>query len=288
MRWFADRESYLAAATARQDAIVRLDRPLAAASAASSYCTACDRASAFEADGERGDYPNLRESLCCRRCGLTTRQRLVHLALAEEIAPRSGALSGALLERTTRLYRVAHAYWPWLVGSEFLGPDRVSGRSYWWSTRWWRWRRTRHESITSFSHAARSLDLVAHSDVLEHVYDTDAALRECARVLRAGGTMLFTVPFAVERQASVLRGRPLPDGQVEHIESPEYHGDGVRHGGIYTFHTFGWDLLDRMRAAGFSRVEIGFYHAPGEGFTASNPGIEHAWMGLPTVFRATR
>lgn len=290
IRWFADRDGFTAAAAGLQEAIARHDRPLAAASGAAGHCTACARASVFEVDGgaRAGDYPNLRESLRCRRCRLTTRQRLMHLALAEEAAGRGGAWRGALLEQSTRLYRAAHARWPQLAGSEFLGPDRVSGRSYWWSTHWWRWRRTRHESITSFSYAAQSLDLVAHSDVLEHVYDTDAALHECARVLRGGGAMLFTVPFALESATSVLRGRLLPDGGIEHIAPPEYHGDGVRHGGIYTFHTFGWDLLDRMRSAGFARAEIGFCHASGEGFAASNPGIADAWLGLPILFRATR
>lgn len=285
--WFADRDGFTAAASGLQDAIVRFDRPIAASSAASGYCTACGRASEFEV-GQGGEHPNLRESLRCRRCDLTTRQRLIHCALAGEAEGRGGALRGALLEKSTRPYRVAHARWPWLTGSEFLGADRVPGRSYWWSTHWWRWRRTRHESITSFSYAAQSLDLLVHSDVLEHVFDTGAALRECARVLRSGGAMLFTVPFAIGNTASILRGRLLPDGSVEHIEPPEYHGDGVRHGGIYTFHTFGWDIVDRLREAGFARVEIGLCHAPREGFTASNPGVAQAWMGLPTLFRATR
>jgi SAM-dependent methyltransferase len=290
IHWFADQEGFAAAASGLQSAVARFDRPIAAASTAAGYCTVCARASVFGVGHGQapGGSLNLRESLCCRRCRLTTRQRLVHLALAEEIGRRSGALRGALLEKSTRLYRVIHARWPWLVGSEFLGPDHLPGRSYWWSTRWWRWRRTRHESITSFSYAMQSLDLLVHSDVLEHVYDTGMALRECARVLRKGGAMLFTVPFAVGSPASVLRGHPLPGGGVKHIESPEYHGDGVRHGGIYTFHTFGWDLLSRMREAGFDRVEIGLCHAPGEGFIASDPGAEHAWMGLPVLFRATR
>ena len=284
--WFADRESFVAAASSRQNAIEQFDRPMAAMSSSPGYCTACARSTTFRTGGLAVDYPNFREGLHCRRCGLTTRQRLVHLALGEQTNLRSGKLRGALLEHSTRLFRVAHARWPWLIGSEFLGPGHASGRSYWWSTHWWRWRRTRHESITSFSYATESLDVLAHSDVLEHVYDTGTALRECARVLRRGGTMLFTVPFAIDGHASVLRGRPLHDGGIEHIEPPEYHGDGVRHGGIYTFHTFGWDLLDRIREAGFARVEIGFCHLPREGFTAANPGIADAWKGLPVVFRA--
>ena len=284
IQWFSDQDSFTTAASGLQSAILQDDRAIAAATTVRGYCTACARPAVFKVHNNA----NLREGLFCDRCGLTARQRLVHLALREETAARTGPLRGAILERTTRLYRMARRMWPWLIGSEFLGPNRRSGQSYWWSTHWWRWRRTRHESITAFSYASQSLDLLAHSDVLEHVYDTGLALGECARVLRKGGAMLFTAPFFVNRAVSTLRGRPLPNGDIEHIESPEYHGDGVRHGGIYTFHNFGWSFFNSLRDAGFSRVEIGLYHAPDEGFTASNPNAADAWMALPTLFRATK
>ena len=40
-----------------------------------------------------------------------------------------------------------------------------------------------------------SQDFVFHSEVLEHVEDPDRFLRECGRVLRPGGRLLFTVPL---------------------------------------------------------------------------------------------
>jgi SAM-dependent methyltransferase len=211
---------------------------------------------------------------------------LVFLAMEQRIGKQ--ARRGALLEQTTLLYRRAHARWPWLVGSEYLGERHVSGRRYWWSARGLRWWRVRQESITHLSYPDGSLDLLVHSDVLEHVYELDLALREAARVLRAGGVMLFTVPFFPDRATSLLRGRPREDGGIEHIEAPEYHGDGVRRQGIYTFHSLGWDFVGRIQAAGFSRVEIGLCHAPEEGLAAADPGGPVAWLGLPMVFCATR
>lgn len=43
--------------------------------------------------------------------------------------------------------------------------------------------------------ADRAFDAAFHTEVLEHVYETDAFLAECRRVLRPGGRLMFTVPF---------------------------------------------------------------------------------------------
>ena len=288
IQWFQQRESFTAAAAGMLAAVAQRDMPIAAAASVPGHCPICAKPTVFEVNTGAmfADRPNLREGLRCGHCRLTARQRLVLLAMSEEIRQLRPPLTGAMLEQSTRLYRAAHARWPWLAGSEFLGENRVGGRHYWWSTHWWRWRRTRHESITSLSYPARSLSVLVHSDVLEHVYDTRQALRECARVLRQGGVLLFTAPFFAERTRSILRGRLHDDGRIEHLEPPEYHGDGMARGGIYTFHSFGWDFFELLRNAGFSRVEIGLCHAPKQGLCAADPAGSPQRPMLPVVFRA--
>ena len=288
--WFPDREGFLRAIDTLQEAIAEHDIPIAAAATVPGHCSVCDRETVFEVNTGAmfGDRPNLREGLRCLRCGLTARQRLVLLAMQAEIDKLSPPLRGAMLEQTTRLYRIAHGRWRWLGGSEYLGEHHRGGKRYWWCTHWWRWRHTRHESITAFSHTSASLALLVHSDVLEHVYDTALALRECARVLRKGGVMLFTAPFFAARSTSVLRGRPGNNGQIEHLQPPEYHGDGMARGGIYTFHNFGWDFFELLCQSGFSRVEIGLCHAPGEGLCCSDPAGERTWRTPPLLFRAVK
>jgi SAM-dependent methyltransferase len=290
IHWFQSRESFTAAAEGMQEAISQRDVPIARAAGVNGHCPACDRQTVFEVNTGAmfADRPNLREGLRCAHCRLTARQRLILLAMRKEVGNLPAPLHGAILEQTTRLYRVAHARWRWLAGSEYLGDDHVGGRHYWWSTHWWRWRRTRHESITSFSHPSQSLSLLVHSDVLEHVYDTRQALRECARVLRKGGVMLFTAPFFADRARSVLRGRPQDNGRIEHLEVPEYHGDGMARGGIYTFHNFGWDFFDLLQKSGFDRVEIGLCHAPDEGLTSADPAGDPRWPMLPLLFRTVK
>lgn len=286
VRWFEGKNEFADAAQQVQADITGAAHLLRNGLSCQGFCSACNTDTTFTGDSNN----NLREGLKCRRCRMNTRQRLV-LSSMLAYAARSGSTrhcTGALLEKTTLLYRRAHALMPKLQGSEYLGDDHKSGRRYAWATHWWRWRITRHESITALSYASNSLDLLGHSDVLEHVYDTSAALRESARVLKPGGVMLFTIPFYMEQDQSELRGRPSASGEIEHLYPPEYHGDGLRHGGIYTFHHFGWDMLEQIRNAGFSLAEIGFCHDPNEGFFADAPDSLESWRMLPLIFRATR
>lgn len=84
-----------------------------------------------------------------------------------------------------------------------------------------------------------------HFDVLEHVPDMDQALRECWRILRPGGWMLFSCPFYEELESTIVRAR-LVDGALEHVLEPCYHGNPVDGGGALVFSQPGWDLWERV------------------------------------------
>jgi SAM-dependent methyltransferase len=78
-----------------------------------------------------------------------------------------------------------------------------------------------------------SLDVVLTPHVLEHVPDTDRALRELYRVMRSGGRVFLQVP--------------LLHGVTAAPTTPEFHADNTP-----VFWNFGWDLTGRLRAAGFT------------------------------------
>ena len=77
-----------------------------------------------------------------------------------------------------------------------------------------------------------SVDVVLTPHVLEHVPDTDRALAELRRVIAPHGRMYLQVPL--------LRGATAAPS------TPEFHADNTP-----VFWNFGWDLTDRLRAAGF-------------------------------------
>ncbi len=88
-----------------------------------------------------------------------------------------------------------------------------------------------------------TFDRVICSEVLEHLHDDHAAMRELARVLRPGGTLAVTVPrFGPEL--------------VNWALSDEYHAVDGGHVRIYRRR----QLLDRLRGAGFDVTGTGHAH----------------------------
>lgn len=269
--WYADVRQYVEAVDGLRPEVEAYEASVAQRDTVPGRCTWCNRTTVFRMSN--GLLPNFREGMRSVHCGLTNRQRLMACAIADSVS--EGGARIALLEQASRLYRAVKRRYPNTAGSEFLGHDKRRGKAHVWRSSTFRLRYTRHEDVTQLSYGPNFFDVIAHSDVLEHVYDYRSALQECCRVLAPGGLLVFTVPFFHERATSLLRGKPNPDGSLTHLAPPEYHGDGVTSAGIYTFHSFGLDLLDEIRASGFAQVDIGLCYAPAQGF-ASTSGIFRA------------
>jgi len=96
-----------------------------------------------------------------------------------------------------------------------------------------------------------AFDLVTSTEVFEHVPDDRRAFGEAHRVLRPGGFLVFTVPL-METGPTLERAR-LENGGIVHFVKPEYHGDRLRgRRAVLAFRTYGPDIVDRLRAAGFA------------------------------------
>ncbi|MCR4317523.1 MAG: class I SAM-dependent methyltransferase [Planctomycetes bacterium] len=166
-----------------------------------------------------------------------------------------------------------------LTGCEYLGGDRTPGGTYEFQGA-----DVRHENLLALSFQDETFDLVFHGDVLEHVPDYRKALRECARVLRKGGVLVFTVPY-FDIPAHIERARMNADGSILEILPAVYHGNPISEKGSLVFMQHGRPLLDDILDSGFVKAEIGFNYDPFQGFVSNNnPTPEgHMW---PIVFRA--
>lgn len=214
---------------------------------ASGFCAACARSTVFAPVST----PHcLREGLACARCGCNARQRAVAAVLADALAGRSGP-GLYLSEQASAFYLAMRRRFADVRGSEYAPELRRRLR-----LSIWLWRRgvpelIRCEDATQLSLGTASRDAVVAQDVLEHVPDYRAALREYARVLRPGGALVLTVPFYDASAHSVQVARPDGRGGIEFAATPEYHGDPVS-GDVPCYHHFGWDLLDALLDAGFA------------------------------------
>jgi SAM-dependent methyltransferase len=188
---------------------------------------------------QAGDEP--RESLVA--LGLNSRLRATLQVLA--------AQSQAHEVWTTRIYAhegltsfalAMRGRYPRFVGSEYA-PDEAAARAIW---------PVPAVDIMQSPFPDASFDFVVTNEVLEHVPDLMAALRDTARILRPGGKLIGTFPFAWGNAETDIRARLTADG-IEHLKPPEYHGNPVDpEGGSLVFQIPGWDILEMCRAAGFS------------------------------------
>jgi SAM-dependent methyltransferase len=115
----------------------------------------------------------------------------------------------------------------------------------------------RNEDATRLTFDCESFDVVTSNQVFEHVADDIQAFRECHRVLKAGGALIFTVPL-YDSLATQQVARLSVRGAIEWIGTPEYHDSrlaGPQSAPVYWRHSIA-DIGSRVAAAGFRSVRI--------------------------------
>ena len=244
-----------------------LAQQVSAQACLSGVCWLCRRRTDFAFEPvPPGQLPNWREQLACNGCGLIAR---VRLALALAFAELEGVGAEAVAystEQVTEGFAAIQARYPASIGSEYA-PDRLA------ADRLRRYLQTRRggeelrlENVTALTLADESVDAVLSFDVLEHVPDYRAALREFHRVLRPGRVLVLSVPLASSARDTVVRATLEADGSVRHLLEPEYHGDPTTPQGCLAFYNFGWALLDEIRAAGFAEAGMVDAWSPASAF----------------------
>lgn len=280
--WFSEKPDFAAFAERMRPYQSAASEFLSAMEVTDGYCLPCAKRTCFRVNSgvELGGGPNLREGMICE-CGLSNRNRLVLHAVLELLPPeRQPKL--AIFEALSPLYARLRSHYPEIQGSEYVGPTCMAGQEYDVLGH-----KVAHESITTLSFADDSLDGVVHNDVLEHLFDYRGGLAECHRVLRVGGSLIFTCPFYWTRDEELQRARVLADGTIEHLLPPEYHGDPMNPEGVLVYYHHGWGLVEDLRRAGFRRAEVGVNFDVYAGFVASNHP-DYQFDMLPLVLRANK
>jgi hypothetical protein len=228
--------AYCAASRSLLDARYLHERSLALAPgvhAKPGTCAPCLREARFTLSTENGErlendrvVPNWREQMVCDcEDRLNNRHRAVLHFIESEVtlAPWQRVLAfGRLSDAEMRLCRRLGA--PLFVPRLTVRGARPPGLA----------------APDAGCHLALALDY------LHQVPPLPAALAELRRALVPGGVLVFTVPFRWDRPTTRTHADATQDARLP-VESPR------------EVHEIGWDILDRLREAGFARSRVHSY-----------------------------
>lgn len=114
-----------------------------------------------------------------------------------------------------------------------------------------------------------TFDVIMTSDVMEHVADDEQAHREIHRCLKAGGSYVFTVPFDPTLHSTRRLTVKTDSHDRYFILSHHVHGDPHSSSGIIAHRIYGMDFIDTMEAMGFN-MKFQQIDAPGRGVYAGD------------------
>ena len=112
-------------------------------------------------------------------------------------------------------------------------------------------------------------DSILCFDVLEHVPNYRKVIAEFQRVPDHNGHLILTAPFSFQ-QETVVRAIVKPNGDIEHLMEPCYHGDPLSADGVLAFYDFRMELLDELDAVGFKENYLVCYNSNDWGYPGAN------------------
>mgnify|MGYP005857095049 CR=1 FL=1 len=221
------------------------------------FCPVCEGKSVFFALG-----PWLREDLKCVRCKSSSRQR----ALIDYIGHAIPMLGEA------------HVYEPSPTQPTIDYLERHSGR--YTSSQYSPDEEGRNpqnpfnQDLQALRFPDNAFDLVVSQDVFEHIAEPRKAFAEVARVLKPGGSHIFTVPW-YRGQLTETRAR-IVDGEVMNLHPPEYHSDPNTRDGALVFTRFGSDIEEMISDSSGMKTSVIDINDAGKGITGDSIQIFHS------------
>jgi SAM-dependent methyltransferase len=218
-----------------------------------------------------GKMPNFRERLVCAETNLNNRQRFV-CRYIQKLIDRQGYVSLFTFEQATPVYRfLSHnTNNANITGSEYFSPDYGRGQII---------NGIRHEDALNLSFNDESFDIVFSWEILHRTPDLYKAVRETYRIMKSGGTFLFSTPFNNNITRSHQHARLTAAG-IEHSGGiTYYHGHHQVEKKSPVFYELGWDLLDIIKECGFKNVYLLCYYSATYGYMGD---------GLQSIFVAEK
>lgn len=198
------------------------------------FCPTCRQEVWF-----RSAYDWLRDHYVCSNCGSIPRERALMLTIERffpnwrekvihESSPGNRGASVCLAREC-----------PDYFGSHYFPGVAPGSTQHGW----------RCENLEALSLEDASIDLQVTQDVMEHIFAPELAFREIARTLKPGGAHIFTVPLVNKADPSRRRARRASNGEIEHLETPVYHGNPIDQQGSLVTMDWGYDICQFIHRA---------------------------------------
>lgn len=224
-----------------------------------SHCCVCGDSGALHFDMPDGDLARhfgvnkLRETLSCKSCGSTNRQRTLAYTLISLLRRRL-ACDGTALSQLSyhgkpieiwdtdtfsplcrRLGSIANITLSKYLPEAPFGLELAAG--------------VFNIDLQRINFESSRFDVILSSDVMEHVRDDRSAHLEIFRCLKPGGAYVFTVPY-IQQNSRTIRLVDTSTHQDIFLEPPHYHGDPIT-GNILSYRIYGRDLIQQLGEIGF-------------------------------------
>ncbi len=223
------------------------------------YSYTADQMVEFEVDYQHSGSSgivNWRERVSCPLTYFNNRMRATfHLFDIEMGAYPDSKLY--ITEQVTPIYKYFADRFINLTGSEFIGEQIPWGALNELGIR--------NEDLSRLTFPDNEFDGLISLDVLEHIPKYEESIKECFRVLKPGGKMMWSVPFIADHYKNSIRAEII-DGEIVHLQPPEYHGDPLSDKGVLCFQHFGWEMLDQFRLSGFRDAYAMVFHSTKFGY----------------------
>ncbi|HEY2259175.1 MAG TPA: methyltransferase domain-containing protein [Solirubrobacteraceae bacterium] len=220
--------------------------------AASGCCNICGTVGGIappENAAQITDTAALREGLSCANCGSISRDRALIAALAGMLGERE-PLARWSPRRHVRLLETSgyrghpgfisqlfdHYNLHYVQPPEGDGGQPIDARA--------------GADLQDLQFPDRFFDIVISAEVLEHVPDERAAIREIARVLRPGGHLVLEVPYVHDSERTLPRVHRW-HGRDVYLYPPEYHAEDT-----LVYRIFGRELLADLSAQGLAVAHL--------------------------------
>jgi SAM-dependent methyltransferase len=199
---------------------------------------------------------NFRERLVCDITDLNNRIRgSIHIF--EDYFNAQITDSIYLTEQCTKLGKWMQDKYPNLEASEYLIDVSDTKQNH--MNHYIAPHKLKHQDLTNLSFDDKSFHSILSFDCFEHIPDYKNAFKECLRVLKPNGKIIWSVPFDINNRKNLVRAQVNKDGSITHNTEPEYHGNPLSDDGCLSFYTFGWELLEELNGMGYSKTYMLLY-----------------------------